>query len=120
MHELSLAQSILEIVSQYVPHEKSGTVKSVKLKIGELSGVVPDSLNFCFSAITADTPFQGAHLEIDKIPFTLECKDCSNSFPSEYGTVVCPQCGGSQTRILTGTEMQVVEIELFESDIGLT
>ena len=120
MHELSLAQSIVEIVRQYVPHEKGGTVKSVKLKVGELSGVVPDSLEFCFSAITANTPLQGATLQIDRIPFTLECKDCSESFTSEYGTVVCPRCGGSNTHVLMGTEMQVVEIELIDSDIGLT
>jgi hydrogenase nickel incorporation protein HypA/HybF len=120
MHELSLAQSIVEIVRQYVPNEKAGTVKSVKLKIGELSGVVADSLDFCFSAITADTPLQGATLQIDKIPFTLECNDCSESFTSEYGTVICQRCGGSNTHVLKGTEMQVVEIELIDLDIGLT
>ena len=54
MHELSIAQSIVEIVQQYVPNGETRPVKSVNLKVGEMAGVVPESLDFCFGAITAD------------------------------------------------------------------
>ncbi len=118
MHELSVAQSILDIVNQYVPADRSNAVKSVKLRIGELSGVVPDSLEFCFSAIISDTPLRGTTLEIERVPFTLHCKRCSNTFTSEYGVVICPTCGGDSTEIVDGTEMQVVEIELRENGTG--
>jgi len=118
MHELSVAQSIFEIVEQYVPRDQGQSVKSVKLKLGELSGVVPDSLEFCFSAITAETPLRGATLDIEHIPFVLHCRSCDRSFKSELGVVLCPECGHSDTQVVSGTEMQVVEIELYESKLG--
>ena len=58
MHELSIAQSILDIVNQHLPAEKPAHVKSVKVKIGKLSNVLPDSLRFCFEAITKDSDFE--------------------------------------------------------------
>ena len=112
MHELSLAQNIVEIVHQYVPPEESWSVKSVRLKVGDLSGVVADSLDFCFTAIIADTALSGTTLEIDRIPYTLHCMDCNDTFISEFGVVLCPKCGGDRTEVVAGTEMQVVEIEL--------
>jgi hydrogenase nickel incorporation protein HypA/HybF len=112
MHELSLAQSIVEIVQQYAPDHQGKTVKSVKLKVGELAGVVVDSLDFCFAAITAGTPLQGVALEFERVPFTLRCNNCGKSFESEYGVVVCPECGVGDTKVVGGTEMQVVEIEV--------
>lgn len=118
MHELSLAQSIVDIVHQYVPVDRGKSVKSVKLKVGDLSGVVADSLSFCFSAITSETALGTATLEIERIPFTLQCKNCDNSFTSEFGIVVCPTCGGEDTQVVAGTEMQVVEIELWDDRTG--
>jgi hydrogenase nickel insertion protein HypA len=116
MHELSLAQNILEIVEQYVPREQSRSVKSIKLRLGEMSGIVSDSLEFCFSAIIAETPMSNALLEIERVPFTLACRTCKNSFASEAGVVLCPECGGYDTDVVSGTEMQVVEIELRETE----
>lgn len=114
MHELSVAQSIFEIVNQYVLREQSGSVKSIKLKLGEFSGVVPDSLEFCFSAIVVDTPLSAARLEIERVPFMLACKTCKKSFASQFGVVLCPECGGCETDVISGTEMQIVEIEIYE------
>jgi len=118
MHELSLAQSIVDIVGQYVPIDQARSVKSVKIRIGQLSNVVPESLDFCFAAITTDTPLSGASLEIERIPFTLHCRNCGSSFISESGIVLCPSCGNQNTDVATGTEMQIVEIELLDAVPG--
>lgn len=118
MHELSLAQNIVEIVQQYAPGAQGRSVRSVKLKVGELAGVVPDSLDFCFSAITANTPLSGTTLKIERVPFTLQCKNCNNPFASEFGTVICPGCGSENTQVVAGTEMQVVEIEVDDTTTG--
>jgi hydrogenase nickel incorporation protein HypA/HybF len=112
MHELSVAQSILEIVQANLPAGEGSSVESIKVKVGQLSGVVPDSLEFCFSALAADTPFQGASLQIEVIPFTLECRTCGEVFVNDIGFVICPHCGGSDSKMLGGMELQVVEIEL--------
>ena len=117
MHELSIAQNIVETVNQYVPNVRNNSVKSVRLRIGELSGVVADSLEFCFSAITADTPLSGTTLEIERIPYTLHCLPCDKVFTSELGVVLCPACGGNNTRVVDGIEMRVVEIELNDGEL---
>ncbi len=115
MHELSIAQNIVEIVEQQVSPADRGVVKKVKMKIGEMAGIVSDSLEFCFSAITADTFLKDARLHIDQIPFTINCNTCGVAAASAVGVVVCPQCGGADTTIIGGTELQVTEIELADS-----
>ncbi len=67
MHELGLANSILDIVRQVVPAERAWAVRSVRVRVGDLAGVVPDSLAWCFSAIVSDTPFDKAALTIDHV-----------------------------------------------------
>ncbi|HUL75159.1 MAG TPA: hydrogenase maturation nickel metallochaperone HypA [Vicinamibacterales bacterium] len=67
MHELGLANNILDIVRQYVPAERACAVRSVRVRVGDLAGVVPDSLAFCFSAIVIDTPYDRASLAIDHV-----------------------------------------------------
>ena len=67
MHELSIAQSIVEIVQQHLPSGQIQGVKSVKMKVGHQTGIVPDSLEFCFGAIAEGTVVQGARLEIENV-----------------------------------------------------
>lgn len=116
MHELSIAQNILEIVLVNLPAGEDRSVRSVKVRVGQLSGVVPDSLEFCFDAITQGTPLQGVALDIERVPFVMKCKTCDSSFQSEAGIVLCPTCGGVDVEVLSGTELQVVEIDLL--DVG--
>ncbi len=112
MHELSIAQNILDIVHQHVAADDERTVRSVKLRIGEHSGVVAESLQFCFSTIVAATSLEAATLDIEVTPFCVRCARCQKNYRSEFGIVTCPACGSSETEIVSGTEMQVVEIEL--------
>jgi len=112
MHELSIAQSIVDIIEQYVPQEHRHTIRSVKVRIGDLAGVVADSLAFSFTAVTAGTPIGGALLEIEHIPFMLHCTACMSDSTAEPGLAVCPRCQSTATQILSGTELQVVAIDL--------
>jgi hydrogenase nickel incorporation protein HypA/HybF len=114
MHELSIAQNIVEIVEDHLPEIGVRKVKSVKLKVGELSGIVPDSLKFCFGAITADTPMQDVILEIERVPFVLECKKCGKVSTNEIGIFLCTVCGSDETKMISGNELLVAEIELFD------
>ena len=116
MHELSIAQDILEIVNQHVPPEQVNAVRSVRLKLGKLSGIVAESLEFCFSAIVADTPFEQAYLDIEHVPTRADCPDCGNSFLIDDPVFLCPRCGGAGIRLVSGTELQVVEIELADQE----
>ena len=117
MHELSIAQNILEIVSINLPSEEARSVKSVKVRIGRMAGIVSDSLQFCFEAIATGTAFQGATLHIESVPFVLDCAVCGKRFESESGLVVCPSCGNPDTDVVSGTELQVLEIELSDEEL---
>jgi hydrogenase nickel incorporation protein HypA/HybF len=112
MHELSIAQDILDIVFSNVPADEYENVAEIKVKIGEISGVVPDSLEFCFEAIASETQLSNAQLVIEKIPFILKCKSCSKTSTNEMGIRICPDCGSSDTEIISGTELEVTEVEL--------
>jgi hydrogenase nickel incorporation protein HypA/HybF len=112
VHELSFAESIADIIRQSVPEDELEDVRIVRLKIGTLSGVVADSLDFCFTAISAQTPLAQARLEIEQIPFTVLCNSCRKTFVNDIGYVVCPDCGGVETTVVSGRELQVTEIEL--------
>jgi hydrogenase nickel incorporation protein HypA/HybF len=70
MHEMGIAASILDIVRQYVPEDRGRLVRRVTLRVGEFAAVQVDSLRFCFEAIVADTAYNAASLEIDRIPAT--------------------------------------------------
>ena len=112
MHELSVAQGIIEIIYSNVPKERLSDVRSVVTKIGAFSGVVADSLEFSYQAITIDTELQKSFLVFERIPFVIACGDCSKESENNDGLAQCSLCGSLNTKICSGTELQVKEIEL--------
>lgn len=68
MHELGVAQSILDIVRAYVPAEKGAAVREVRLRVGDRAGVLVESLEFCFGVAVAGTPYESAVLAVDRVP----------------------------------------------------
>jgi hydrogenase nickel incorporation protein HypA/HybF len=117
MHELSVAQNIIEIVQRHVPETEWERVAAVRLKIGMTAGVVPDSLEFSFKAITAETPLRHTRLKIDLIPFLIKCRACNIVTENEAGFAVCGECGDTNIEILSGSELIVSEIEVTESAV---
>ena len=112
MHELSIAQSIVDIVQQTASSNGSGKVRTIRLRIGALSGVVVDSLEFCVTAITAGTDLEGVRLEIDNVPLRAQCRMCGQNFSVENNNFFCPHCGSGECSVVSGRELQVSEIEL--------
>lgn len=116
MHELSIAQSILDIVRQNLPPGKVVSVSVVRLRIGAMAGVLPDSLEFCFSAITQGTPAEGATLEIEHVPLTARCATCGRESTIAPTMFICPLCGSNTLTVVSGREMQVREIEIADGN----
>ena len=116
MHELSIAESIVDIIHQYVEEKHLPFVHDVSVKVGALAGVVPDSLEFSFAAITADTSLQNARLRIVSVPFVIHCSECDVTSDPDSPVAICPRCGGMATETLSGTELQVAEIEVNEPE----
>jgi hydrogenase nickel incorporation protein HypA/HybF len=117
MHELAIAQDILEIVQQSVPKGQEAAVRKVRIRVGKLSGVVPDSLGFCFGVIANDTLLNQASLAIEQVPTVSRCRDCACGFQIEDLAFICPACKSTNLELVSGKELEVVEIEL-EDDSG--
>lgn len=112
MHELGIARNILDIVQQSVPEEQSAAVKRIRIRIGQLSGIVPDSLEFCFSALLSETPMRQADLVMEKTPAISLCNDCHHQFMVENFTFLCPACDSVNLETVSGNELEIVDIEL--------
>lgn len=118
MHELSVAENVVEIIRRYVSPTDLIRVRRVRMKVGEFGGVVPDSLTFCFQAIVAQTDLSKATLAIENIQFAIRCEECGRESNPEFGIVVCEHCGAGRTTIISGRELQVVDIDLDDSTVA--
>ncbi len=118
MHELSLAQNIAEIAQQTASANGNRRVTAVGLRVGDLSGVVVESLTFCFAAITAGTPLDGAALRVERVPVRAHCRKCGSHCAVEDLVFLCPSCGSGELEIIAGKELQVTDIEVEDGPGG--
>jgi hydrogenase nickel incorporation protein HypA/HybF len=113
MHELSIAQNIIEIVSEQCIRSGHSLIESVNIRIGRASGIMPDALLFAFDAIKADTMARDATLLIEEVLVTGLCGDCGSTFVVEEEYILnCPVCRGNSFRITTGREMDIIDMEV--------
>ncbi len=112
MHEMSLAEGVIQLVEDTAKRENAQRVKLVVLEIGKLSSVEPEALRFCFDVVTKGGIADGAQLEIVDVPGSGWCMPCAVTVPMTelYGS--CPTCGSYQVQPTGGTEMRVKEIEI--------
>jgi hydrogenase nickel incorporation protein HypA/HybF len=114
MHELGIAQNILEIVQQSVPKDQAKSVRDIRIRIGQLSGIVPDSLDFCFNAIINNTDMQQARLSIELISTLSQCKKCAHRFEIKDWIFSCPACQSVNIELVSGKELEIVDIQLVD------
>lgn len=113
MHELSIAQSIVDAVETRATECKATQVKSVRLRIGEANGIVKDSLTFCFEMLTSlDPMLTGAQLLIDFVPHRARCPRCGIEFTVENFIAQCPTCIEWSDDIVSGNEFQILDMEI--------
>ncbi|TMC14074.1 MAG: hydrogenase maturation nickel metallochaperone HypA [Chloroflexi bacterium] len=113
MHELAVAQSIVDAVEARAAECNATRVKGVRLKIGEASGIVTDSLTFCFEMLVSlDPTLEGAQLVIDTVPHRALCRHCAKEFSVINFVAQCPTCKEWSSEIVSGTELQILEMEI--------
>jgi len=118
MHELGIAGGILDLVRMHVPAELGGRVRVVHVRVGEMAGVVPESLDFCFGAIIRDTPYEQAELVIERVPARAVCRACGSRFDLDLPRFACPACGDVGVEMVEGRELQVMYLELADDESG--
>jgi len=112
MHEIAIAQSILDIVQEEVTRNQVERLVAINIAVGKLSAVVPQQLAFCFSIITVDTNLAGATLNIREVPLGYVCGACREEFTSEEMSLICPACGEKNPHLITGKELNIESIEV--------
>jgi hydrogenase nickel incorporation protein HypA/HybF len=112
MHEMSLAEGVLQLIEDAARQQGFSRVTAVWLEIGQLSGVEVEAMRFCFDAVTRDSVADGARLEIVETPGSGWCMVCAKTVPMREVFGECPECGSHQMQVGAGTEMRVKELEV--------
>lgn len=116
MHELSLIASLFETLEEKAREHGASRITMVRLRIGRLSGAVPDLLESAFETYRKGTIADRARLEIEEVPVRVRCRDCGGERVDESGMFACLGCGGRNVELVEGREIIVERLELEKDD----
>jgi hydrogenase nickel incorporation protein HypA/HybF len=118
MHELSLAQSVLEIALEYAEKNNAARVDRLVLSFGRMSCIQPDALETAFTAMARGTRAEGAVLSFEITPVVVSCLTCQKEYDIDYqGILLCPSCGDSSVFLVGGTEdLKLIEMEVEQEE----
>ncbi len=110
MHEVSMMQNTLDIAIAQAQQKGATSIESLTLNIGELSGVIPEALEFAFEVLIRGTIAENAQLEIKTIPVVCYCQKCDRNFQPDNYIYECPECEEISTNIIEGRELQLASL----------
>ncbi len=110
MHEMALAEGILQIIEDAAAQQGFKRVTEVRLEIGVLAGVEVEALSFCLDMVLKESVAEGARLELEKISGQGYCLGCGETVPVNALYEACPKCGSYQVQATGGTEMRVKDL----------
>lgn len=115
MHELGVVFHCIKEVNKIAAENGVSRVNSVTVEIGEVSTVLPDLFEDCWNwAVKKETVLKDAKVIIETIPAVTHCENCLKDYPTvQYGKT-CPYCGSGETYLLTGNELSIKQIEVFD------
>jgi hydrogenase nickel incorporation protein HypA/HybF len=112
MHELSICGSIADIVKEHAAQRR---VDRIHVRVGQLRQIVPDTLVYCWSLVSADTELDGTELVIERVPAQLHCDDCGHtSSIADIPIFACHACASVRVSVLTGEEFMIASLDLAE------
>ena len=112
MHEVALCHSLVDLIRDQQRQRGFSRVRRVILEVGALGHVEPAALEFAFECEAADSPAEGAALEIREIPGRAWCMDCSQPVTVARRGDPCPGCGGFGMIVEQGDELRLKELEV--------
>ena len=110
VHELSLCGSIANIVER---HAAGRSVSVIRIQIGQLRQVVPDTLVYCWDLVSEGTSLAGSRIDVEAIPARIRCRACGQV--TDVGAVpvfACGGCGGFDAKVISGEEFLITSLEL--------
>lgn len=112
MHELSIALSMIDQIEREAEKNGGGTVETVYVRIGVLSGVDLQALQFAYELACEGGQLQGSRLEIESVPLLVHCGHCNATHSPDPQNLLCPHCLTGEQEIMEGRELEVTALEL--------
>ena len=112
MHEVSLMQDTIILATSQARQAGAQRIHRIMMRVGALSGAVPDTLEFAFDIVAKGTMAEGATLEIERVPIRCYCPTCGQEFEPADFVCECPVCGQPSTEIRCGRELQLTSLEV--------
>jgi hydrogenase nickel incorporation protein HypA/HybF len=116
MHELSIANEIIEVVRKEMMRYPATHAERVGIRVGALSAVDPAALQFCFEVMTRDTEFAQLKLDIEVRPRRHRCAACATQFAVKDYDFECPHCGRFAAECIGGEELELAFLEVEEHE----
>ena len=112
MYEVGVMQDALDTALQHAARRGASRIHRLSLRLGALSGVVPESLTFAFDVVARGTIAEGATLDIETVPLVCHCVACANDFRPPGWVFECPGCGHLSTQVRQGRELELASLEV--------
>jgi hydrogenase nickel incorporation protein HypA/HybF len=116
MHEMGIANSVMEAVRSEMRRYPDARPAKVGLRIGEMAAVDQESLRFCFEALAAGTDVEGLELDIELCPRRHRCRDCGHEFAVEDYEFRCPACSALNSECTSGDQLELAYVEIEEHE----
>jgi hydrogenase nickel incorporation protein HypA/HybF len=118
MHELGIANSVLQQAQQQAKFHPGAHLRKVTLRVGEMSGVNPEALRFCFEVLARDSHLEQVELEIELSARRQRCPACDRIFAVVDYDLSCPNCGSAKTEFAGGDELELSSLEMEDHEPG--
>ena len=112
MHEVSLMQSTLRIAMERAAAEGARRIHRLTMRVGPLSGAVPEALEFAFEVLARGTMAEGAALEVERVPIVCYCEPCGAEFRPGDFVCECPTCHQLSAEVRHGRELELASLEV--------
>lgn len=112
MHEVAIMEETVAIACVQAQQQQASKILRLTMRVGAMSGVVPDALSFAFAAVTRGTIAEEAKFTIETVPVTCLCTVCDRPFNPSDLFYECPLCGTLSQTVLSGQEVELTSLEV--------
>ena len=112
MHEMSIVESFLNVAVEHGKKAGAEKIVRINLVIGDMTGVVRESVEFYFNFLSRNTLASEAEIGFTEAKTRLRCRECETLFYPDRGNYRCPVCDTPNVDIIAGKELYVESIEI--------
>ncbi len=112
MHEMGIANSVLDAIRQEARRFPDGHIYKVGVRIGELAGIDPNAVSFCFEVLVRGSDLEPLALENEYSPRRYQCRSCGQSYAAAREDPACPDCGMTESQFSGGDELELAYLEV--------